>query len=294
MNVINTALAGAVPVTHRLALAVQPIDAVTNEVASVGLRAGRETPRPMVEFRRAGLRRTNPTIPIPAHGATGFVLSHRGDVRKTEIIRVTDAAQRFVPRRFAVPVWPAVRLAESDRDGTAVAYITTNHRLLRPWLLPGPAYRPPSGATGAMLRVVRPDSSPVRWARALAFNEQGERLGWAHGDGTGQVLLMIPRAAWPPPEPAVLTLAVRLFAPAAAGQPPSGSADVVRLEPLSDLPVEAIPQPPDPPGPPVLASDLLRGITPPPTHVVAAQDEIVTLEYGRVVTPPTVTFNPAP
>ena len=290
---ISTALAGEVQVTHRLALAVQPVDAVTREVRTTHLHVGRETPQSLAAYRRTRPPVQDPTVPIPAHGA-GFVLTHGRGVRSTEVLRITSRTRHFVPRRFSVLVWPEERLAADDADGTTAPHIGVPHRLLRPWLLPGSAYRPPSGATGALLRVARPDGTPVRWARAHAFDVHGTRVGWAHGDESGQLMLLVPRGEWPPPEPATLNLAVRFFAPAVPAAPIPAGADVVRLEPLSDLPVEVLPAPADPPGPPVLVSDLLRGITPPTAHVVAAQDEVIALQYGRVVAPPTVIFHPTP
>jgi hypothetical protein len=297
MTAIISPLAGTVPVVQRLALAIQPVDAATTVPVTDGLRVGRETPQALVAARRSKAGRVDPMNPIPTRGS-GFVLRHGGDIRDREIIRIVDPRRRYVPRRFSVPIWSASRLAENDSDDAQSAYITTDHRLLRPWLLPGPAFRPPSGVTGSLIRVLRPDRKPVPWARAIAFDEAGARVGWAHGDELGQLFLLVPKAAWPPPEPAVFDIAVRVFArasvpPVIAPSAPSGS-DFVPLDPLSSLPVEAIPDPTDPPGPPVLISNLLRGLVPPPDYVAAAQDEVVRLTYGLTVVPSPIVFNPAP
>jgi hypothetical protein len=211
-------------VMHRLALVVLPIDAGTGRAAeAVGVV--RETLR--------GPRKLDP----------GFKLRHGRGIGDRVTIRIDDVRRRWAPRRFDV----ALRtVAEVSGD----PYIPAVGRLLRPWLLPGAAWSPPWGTT-----VVR-GTVAAAWPRIIATDEEGEEVGWAHGDERGEFQLVVRRAGRlqvaPPPELA-LSLAVHVPADPAA-------------EPVAEPVARATGQPaPDTP-----EDDVLRGIAVPAGYILAA------------------------
>jgi hypothetical protein len=189
--------------------------------------------------------------------------------------RAAAPPRRWIPRRFDVPLWSTDELEAPDVASPPSGPLPAESRLLRPWLLPGPGYAPPGGATGVRLRVTRA-GNPVRWARVDAFGDGGLRVGWGHGDEHGDVLLLLTdTGALPPPAPSRLDVVLRVHAPAEAVDPDP-------LDPLADLPVETVGRSAVPPTAQDLDNDLLRGITP-PTGYVAAPDDVVPLTVGRVV-----------
>jgi hypothetical protein len=264
--------AGRADVLHRLALAVQPRDAVTAGPLPAGIRVGLETPR-----ARTHPRRGRPPFPaVPLEGAAVFVLRHGHRERKTVTLRVDDPARRWLPRRFTVPLWTVREVEEVDANpGRPGGPIPAESRLLRPWLLPGPAFAVVKGATGLRLRVTR-ESVPVRWARVEAFGAGGHRIGWAHGDEHGEALLLISgTGAVPPPAPARFDVALRFHVPARRAEPDPA-------DPLADLALERVTRSSAPPVAGDLDNDLLRGITAPPGYLTADQDVVTALTIGEV------------
>lgn len=277
--------AGTLDVLHRLALAVEPIDALTGRLAS-GVRARHETAR---EAAAAGLRRRGRGAldPLARHAVPAgdrFVLRHGPAVRGQVRIRLDDAARRWVPRRFEVPLWtlPEVEAAD-DAPGRPASgpFAPAASRLLRPWLLPGSGHTPARGTTGARFRVLRAGAG-VRWARVVAFGEGGIRSGWAHGDERGEVLLLLEDPATivvSEDDPHLVNLAIRVHFPDPAQQPPPDP-----LDPLADLVAEPITRSASPPSPGDLDNDTLRGIARPPRYLTAATDFVAILTVGEVVT----------
>jgi hypothetical protein len=119
----------------------------------------------------------------------------------------------------------------------------------------------------------------VRWVRVEAFAAGGRRVGWAHGDEHGEVLLIVgdPGGVQLPP-PARLDLAIRVHWPDPAQQPPTDP-----LDPMADLAVEPIARSAAPPLPSDLDNDTLRGIARPPGYLTVATDVVVTVPVGEVV-----------
>lgn len=298
LGTIDTPL-GRVPVAHRLALAVAPVDAVTRRPAPPGIRVGRETVRSLARTQRPPRRALDPqrvAVGVAA-GAGAFVVLHDRSV-PTEppagsppgtppelTVRVTDPAGRFVPRRLRVPIWTLDDVGAVDDEppsGTAVPALS---RTIRPWLLPGAAYLPPGGATGARLRVVR-SGAPVRWPRVEVFGTGGARLGWGHGDEHGQVLLVIDSLGSAMPSgPVAVALRVHV-PPAPAALPP----DPAGTDPLRDLPVEGLPR--QPAGPVTFTDDATIGVAVPAGYATASADVVRTLVPGRVTSLPDIPFVP--
>ncbi|MEU9372818.1 hypothetical protein AB0D94_03440 [Streptomyces sp. NPDC048255] len=271
-----TAQAGEVEVLHRLALAVRPLDARNRGPAGPGLRVGREAGR--VPGRRE--RPAAPVRPLENHGATGFVLRHgtTGALGASVTVRVDDPARRWVPRRFSVPLWTLAELTGADARPPTAAPVRAAARLLAPWLLPGPAYPVPQGVTGMRLRVTR-GGEPVRWPRVEAFGEGGLRIGWAHGDEHGQVLLLIDGGgALTYPMPSPYAVALRTHAPDPATAPPPDP-----LDPLADLVAEPVTRSASPPRPQDLDNGLLRGTDVPAGYRTATADTVRQLTVGQVV-----------
>jgi hypothetical protein len=195
-----------VKVTRRLGLGIEPEDAVRR--GRIGFpvelwRDGGPEPRRGERFvRRRSCR---------------FALMEEDAVPDPVGLRLTDPAERFVPRRLAV--------ARSDA------------RVCRHALFPGAAYDLPAGAFAVRGRVLR-DGVPMRWARAEAVHPaSGIVVGRAHGDRHGEFLLVVGPGAAPAAELALpVEVRVRVYGPAAAPVPAPGEAD-----PLWDLPVEPVP-----------------------------------------------------
>jgi hypothetical protein len=277
---------GRVDVLHRLALAVRPRGAVNTGGMTHGVRVGLETPRARARRprRRGDATPLDPVLrsrEVGLDGGAAFVLRH-GDRGLTQVtLRVHDPARRWQPRRFRVPLWTAKEVEAVDANPPpASGPIPAESRLLRPWLLPGPAYLPPRTATGVRLRITR-GSVAVRWPRVEAFGLRGHRVGWAHGDEHGQLLLLVRDiGVLPQPPPATFDVAIRIHTP---HPDPRRRPPVDPLDPLADLTVEDMARSSAPPTNQDLDNDLLRGITRPSDYVTVDQDVVVTLTVGEVV-----------
>jgi hypothetical protein len=273
--------AGTVDVLHRLALAVEPLDAGTGRLAS-GVRVGHENAAAAAAaaLRRRGRGTLDPLARHAAPAGDRVVLRHGpafgGQVR----LRLDDAARRFVPRRVEVPLWTLAEVEAADEApgrGATGPVVPATSRLLRPWLLPGSGHVPARGTTGARFRVLLAGAG-VRWPRVEAFGTDGKRAGWAHGDERGEVLLLfngpVIRSE---DDPFAALFAIRVHWPDPAQQPPPDP-----LDPLADLVVEPITRSAAPPAPGDLDNERLRGITRPPRYLTVATDVAVTLPIGEV------------
>jgi hypothetical protein len=271
--------AGRLDVLHRLALAVEPIDARTGRLTS-GVRVGRER-----AATTSGLRRREPGPLDPLRRQTTptgdrLVLRHGPAVGDRVVVRLDDTGRRFVPRRFEVPLWTLAEVeAADDAPGRPAGgpFVPAASRLLRPWLLPGSGHVVARGTTGAQFRVLLAGAG-ARWPRVEAFGEGGIRAGWAHGDERGEVLLVVhgPVVA-SASDPFKVRLALRVHWPDPAQQPAPDP-----LDPLADLVVEPIGRSSAPPSPSDLDNDTLRGIARPPRYLTVATDVVVILPIGEV------------
>jgi len=280
--------AGRVDVLHRLALAVQLVDSVTRLPVWRGPDVGRETAWSVAAAHlppRRGRTPVGPAIAFDRHSDSSFLLRHESRVVGNVTIRVSDRSRTWVPRRISLPLWSLDEVSAADQVPPTGAFVPTDARLLRAWLLPGQAYPLPRGATGFTARVMR-DGMPVRWARVEAFTTPG-RVGWGHGDEHGQVLVVLTeRPAFPAPGTKTFQVAVRVHGPDPQAVPPMDP-----IDPLADLPTEAVPRSSNPPTAQDLDSDLLRGLRRPASYVTA-NDEVKTLSVGTVTHLGDITFSP--
>jgi hypothetical protein len=259
-----TVAAGEVDVYHRLALAVQGIDALTRDRATGGrLAVTRETARAPTGDTVRGFR---------DHGGSVFVLRHAPS-SATALVRMADRSREYVARRLEVPLWPRAVVAQADARLPGV-FVPALSRLLRPWLLPGVAYRLPRGTTSLRCRILH-RGQPVRWPRVELFTTGG-RLGWGHGDERGEVVVVATeRAAFPAAGTTTFQVAVRVHL-----RDPQVVVPLVRPgDQLSDLVVEQVPRSAAPPAPGDLDNDLLRGLAV-PTGYTTAPDQVATLTAG--------------
>ena len=261
--------AGRVVVLHRLALAVEAVDAVTQERVAGRIRVARETVRsPAGDLRRG----------FDDHGGAVFVLRHRANTSATAVVRVTDPGRIFVARRLSVPLWPRNVVAQADAVPPAGPYIPARSRLLRPWLLPGAGHGAPRGTTGLRARIMV-QGAPARWARVEVFTVAG-RIGWGHGDDRGEVVVLATlRGAFPPVGTTGFAVAVRVHVPDPLAPPPDP--DALLRDPLADLVVEQVPRSAAPPAPQDLDNDRLRGLAVPAGYVTAP-DQVRNLTIGVI------------
>lgn len=239
-------MTGPIALRHRLALGVEALDAGTRALVGSGLTAVRETPRGQ--------------LALDSDNTGRFKLRHGPDVGDSVVLRLDDPNRRYVPRRFSVPLWTLAEVLPIDQDPPTGPYIPVASRLLRPWLLPGSAYRATRGTTAIRGRVVRDGGQPARWARVNALGSKGELLGWTHCDDRGEFLLLISTTgALPPPAPNTLDVDLVVTAPATATTPDPADR-------LADLVAEAVTRSSAPPTPSDLDNDLLRGLAVPPGY----------------------------
>jgi hypothetical protein len=290
-------VAFTVDAVHRLALAITPLDSLTEEPVRVPVRVGREVPRRPARRPRVGgvldPLAARLDVPLQARGLSAYVLRHRLDITPPDgppvteaVIRLDDPARHFAPRRLRVPVWSRQRVEEPDSD-SQVDPISAAQRTVAPRLFPGSGYQPVRGATGVRGRLRDGNGDPVPWPRVAAFGNQDELLGTAHGDERGEFLLMLRSTGLvPPPPPSTLPIRLAFWAPGPdADQRPDQVLD--ELDPLRDLLVEdAVRR--DPGAPPgavneqVLLGDLIPdGYQPAPVIL-----DLLTAEIGRLLEPP--------
>jgi hypothetical protein len=265
MSVIETSV-GEAAVLHRLALAVEVMDPLTDQRVITPARAGWEL------LRRT--RSTNPTwpcAPLDPAGPARFKLRHQHPLPRRVVVRLDDPARKFVARRLRIKLWPVGRL-----DQTATRpYIPTSHRMLRAWLWPGAATALPVGSTVVRGRVVRTEGA-ARWVRVTARDRGGAVVGRAHGDDRGEFVLVVDRQL-ANPVPDSLALSLRIHARAVP--------DLLdAADPYADLVVERVRRSFRPPSGPFLDTPTLRGVSVPTGYVAnSLPDTPVTVPTGTEV-----------
>jgi hypothetical protein len=259
--------AGRVVVPHRLALAVEAIDAVTRAHAVGRIRVLRETIREPAGASKRGFR---------DHGGSVFVHRHaKGSAIAT--VRLVDPLREYVPRRMTVLLWPRTVVAQADQDPPTGPFVPAQSRLLRPWLLPGAAYRAPRGTTGMRCRFLV-QNVPVRWARVEVFTSSG-LIGWGHGDDRGEVLVVATeRAAFPPANTVDFPVAIRVHIPG----PPVPAPALPHQDPVADLVAEQVVRSSVPPTQNDLDNVQLRGLAVPPEYVTLQPDLVRNLTVGVI------------
>jgi hypothetical protein len=245
-----TILPGGERVLHRLALALEVRDTLTSRPVTA-----------RVVVRREGSRRQF------TGGGGRFLLRFGPGIGEEAYLRITDITRQVVPRRFRIPLWRLVDVEAADEQPPG-PYIQALSRVLRVWLWPGSAGSPGPGFTVIRGRVAR-GTEPVRWPRIAARGPGGVIVGRAHGDDRGEFLLLVTGSgAMPPPFPSQIALDLLVYARVPDG-PPLPTPRELALDPLADLPVEAVPRSSSPPLPADLDNPLLQGESLPPFYVAS-------------------------
>jgi hypothetical protein len=283
---------GPADVLHRLALGVEPRDAVTEQPIASAVRVGQEVP-PRLRPRPARFDYAWPCLDFETNGTARFKLRHQtgGPARiklnpdgsaPTITVRIDDVRRRFVPRRFRIPLWTRLELKRADptpADGPAGPYVPLNSRLLRPFLLPGSGYTIPRGTTAIRGSAVYSDGRPVRWLRVFAMGPGPTQLGAAHGDENGEFLLVITDSYTIPTQPHS-TVDVDLVIVA---RPPDAAPIPDPADRLGDLVVEDLARSSVPPAASDLDSPVLRGLAVPSDYRSSmAQPPQVTVPVGEL------------
>lgn len=275
--------AGALRVLHRLALGVEPFDAMTGMRAEAGVRVAREVAPRRPRRRPASARDllgARPVTDLEHSGAGRFKLRHGPGVRDRVRLRVDDPGRRWVPRRFDVELWT---LAEVS----AGPFVPVAARTLQPRLLPGAAWRPARGATCLRGRVSW-SGRPVRWPRLVATDGGTEIVGWAHGDEHGEFLLLVTGlGSAGPPIPTTLDLELTVQIP-----DPATAAAAEPRNPLADLVVEPIARTLSQPAPGTPAHEVLIGRAAPAGYFVSTVPFPLTVVVGETLARLDVPFNP--
>jgi hypothetical protein len=222
--------------THRLALGLEPLDAMRGGRATHPVRIEVEgpLPRPLARRRDPYQHAGTAGPAVSRHDSCLHVLLYHPALAARERInlRIYDSYRRYVPRRLSIPL---LTPAQAEIE----PYL---HRVRRPALFPGAAYDVSKRWTGLRGRVLR-DGRPMRWARIEAKLADGRHLAWAQGDDRGEFLLLL----GPPPAPLgdhlsdPLSIIVAVYGPAQVPVP--ASKDVPDRDALWDLPLEIVPAP---------------------------------------------------
>lgn len=245
-------------VSHQMALAVNCVDAMTEQRVTVPVHIDFETPSATFAVRRPGRA----------------VMFHSRNGPRRITVRVDDPTRQFVARRLTTELWTHAELASAEAVGTR---IPSDWQLLEPWLLPGPAYRFTGGRTVVHGRVEWL-GEPVRWPRILARDPTG-LIGWAQGDERGEFVVAPELPYVLPTRPDTVDFSLHISAPAVRAK---RSEEPVALEdPLADLVVEQIPRISHSPPHESVAS-LLQGRVVPPSYVTAPFTVPVTARLGTV------------
>ena len=177
MTTVATSI-GEAAVSHRLALAVECIDATTERVVTAPVDITREfdPPRPP-SAQGAGTG-------LVEHGPGRVMMVHGRRSPTIVTVRMTDPTRQFVPRRLTIPLWSLAEVSHGSH------FVPAASRLLQPWLLPGSGYPLVRGTTALRGRV-ETNGAAVRWPRIAAQDLKKNPVGWAHGDERGEFVLVL-------------------------------------------------------------------------------------------------------
>jgi hypothetical protein len=212
---------------HRLAIGLEPVDAVTLTRVAVPLE---------VTIDRDDAIAPRRGRPVERHRSSRFALRH--GVTPPVTLRLEDPTRRFVPRRIRFGFPTQAEVLADEAAGTPMAA----PRIRRPVLFPGASYPLLGRATGLRGRVTR-GRAPVRWARIVAdVAASGVRIGRAHGDDRGEFLLLL---GTDPSSLAELESPLHVNIAAVGPDPQPPAPDENAEDQLSDLPVEIAAAPND-------------------------------------------------
>lgn len=274
---------GPARVMHRLALAVEVLDAVTDRLADMPVRVGYEVAEPP---GAAPPDPSWPCSPLDRSGIARFKLRRGPQLPAVITLRIDDLFRRYVPRRVSITLWPEADIEAIDNTPPKGPYIPVKSRLLRIWLTPGSGYPLPGGTTAIRGRVLRgaagatlSPASPVRWPRVTAIGPGNVPVGWAHGDERGEFLLPIASAGTLTPVDPQFDVDIDVAGLPVAQVPKPDPADR-----CADLVVETVPRSSAPPAPGDLDNDQLRGRATPPGYVAGtAPRPHLTINVGGVL-----------
>lgn len=222
---------------HRLALGIEPLDAVARSMVARpvhidiewgdGPHLRRDTDPRSRPYSRGQMF---PRLSRNNSGRHAVLLTD--NVGDSLDVRIYDRQRRWVPRRLAIPLPDA-------SDATATL------RFRQPWLFPGMAWDLSGGATAVRSRVGYDGDSfdPVRWARIEArMPDEDDVVLRTQADDRGEFTLILDRSMLPSVEIELpLELDVRCYGPAAQPAPPTGD----DIDPLWDLPQDQLANPGD-------------------------------------------------
>jgi hypothetical protein len=213
---------------HRLALGIEPIDAMTGRIAAQPIDVA-------LEVVPGGVLSGLPLPRFDRHRFGRHALRYVPGVGDPVELRMLVPARRYVPRRLRVPIATLQEVLDGEETGSE---IPVSERIRRPALFPGAAYDVSPAMTGLRGRVVR-NGAPVRWTRIVA-RTGGVVIGRAHGDDRGEFLLLLGidtsnLAALVSPVAVALEITRR-----------SPLATVPTTDPLWGLPLETLPAPGQP------------------------------------------------
>lgn len=250
-----------------LALGIEPRDANADSrlLSSVDVRLERY-PRPVDRWRpwRAGETLTAFLPRLHRHRSGRFVRRYdeeRGGFPPQVDVRIVDDRQRgsqrdpgqgrgIVPRRLRFPVTAEAVVLAAEADPNLPPHPIWR-RTFPISCFPGSAAALASRATVVRGTVVTDPGTgvlePVRWARVRARNNDGDDIGWAHGDERGEFVLVLapaPGGVVVAADPVAVRLTVGAVLPPAAPDPVEPL--LAEVDPLWDLPVEVVTASPTP------------------------------------------------
>jgi len=258
-------------VAHRLALAVEVRDAVTNRLADTPVRVGREITALLTARGRQAADPGWPCQDLERSGLARFKLRRGPQLPSVITLRIEDAGRRYVPRRVSVTLWSQADLQAVDQSPPTGPYVPVDSRLLRIWLAPGSGYLLARGTTAIRGRVLRGTAgalsadAPVRWPRITAIGPGNVPVGWAHGDERGEFVLPVSSTGMVPPLNGQFAVDIDVV-----GRPAATAPDPDPADRCADLVVEVVPRSPAPPTAADLDNDLLRGRAVPAGYVAGA------------------------
>jgi hypothetical protein len=226
-------------VVHRLAVGIEPRDALRDGRAGGSVHVTLESPSELLGARplaHAGGRWSIRYVPkLPAHVD----------------LRIDDPSRRFVPRRLRVPIVSLGKVITAESGDGA---IPATQRTWRPVLFPGAAYPLVSSATGIRGRALQ-GGRPARWARIEATLPDSTEVLWrAHGDDRGEFLLTVgPDPAGLAELPDIMAIRVTAFGRNPAPSEPEGGT----TDGLWDMQIETV----APPAAPATDDPVSLGVT---------------------------------
>jgi hypothetical protein len=254
---------GPANVLHRLALAVDCVDASTGRRVRTGVAAGREVDRRLLP---PGFDRGWPCVPLSSAGLGRSLVRYDHTTPGTTPLRLrlVDPDRRFVARRFDLSLWPLAAVLAAEAVPPTVPAAS---RMVRPWLWPGSAALLPRGTT-VIRGVVHAGPEPVRWARLTALRPTGvagpnDVVGHGHANERGEfVVIVTDSGTLPPPAPTSMPIDLVVIAPNPATAPEPDP-----LDRYADLVVEPLAHPSNPPLPAEVDNAVLRGTATPDGYV---------------------------